>query len=277
MPKLSDHHTQKLVKALYIGDSGTGKTGSLVSLVKAGYKLRVIDMDNGLDILYQYVRHECPDKLNNVEYETVRDQYEFAKTAGQVNSNAIPLSAARVKGIPTAFIKAHELMNKWSDGTVPATWGSEYILVLDSLTAFGVAGLAWASALNPTAKEPRTWFFTAQQAVEKTMALLTSEEFNANVLVISHVRYQEQPDGAMKGYANAIGAAIGPIIPKYFNNLVLAQTTGSGKAVRRNILTVPTAMIDLKNSAPFVVDQQLPLETGLATLFKQLTTQEKAS
>mgnify|MGYP001496439716 CR=1 FL=1 len=50
MTSLADHHASSLVKMLYIGDSGTGKTGSLVSLVDAGYKVHVLDMDNGLDV-----------------------------------------------------------------------------------------------------------------------------------------------------------------------------------------------------------------------------------
>ena len=59
MPKGSEHKSRKYVKLLYLGDSGTGKTGSLVSLVQAGYKLRVIDLDDGLDAL---TAHTAPKK-----------------------------------------------------------------------------------------------------------------------------------------------------------------------------------------------------------------------
>ena len=44
MPKLSDHQSNDFTKLLLIGDAKSGKTGSLVSLVKAGYKLRILDM-----------------------------------------------------------------------------------------------------------------------------------------------------------------------------------------------------------------------------------------
>lgn len=257
MPSLTEHHSGSFAKVIYIGDSGTGKTGSLTSLVAAGYKLRILDMDNGLDALVQHVKQECPDKLVNVEYETVRDKYSPGPLGPTVRS-------------AKAFVRAAELMTKWSDGSEPAEWGDDTIFVLDSGTSFGKAGFEWARGMNPGAKDPRQWYFSAQQAFENTIAMLTSEAFHCNFIFISHVNYKELQDGTTKGYASAVGSALGPTISKYFNTLVMAETSGSGKNVRRRIKTVPTAVVDLKNPAPFKIDQELPLESGLATLFASL-------
>ena len=258
MPKLSDHHSGKFTKLLYLGDSGTGKTGSLVSLMKAGYKLRVVDFDNGLDVLKEFGLKECPDKLENVDYETVRDQYKAGPVGPVIN------------GAPKALVNSLKLLNKWTDETVPAEWGPEYILVMDSLTGLGKAAFEWAKGMNPNSKEPRQWYHQAQQAVDNTISLLTSEAFHANVIIIAHVQFVEQGDGTVRGYANTIGKALGPMIPTYFNTMVLAQSRGTGANVKRVIQTVPTSMIDLKNPAPFKVDKELPLESGLATLFAKL-------
>lgn len=260
MASLAEHHSGKFVKLLYIGDSGTGKTGSLTSLVSEGYKLRILDMDNGLDVLSQFVRKECPDNIGNVDYETRRDKFRVGP-AGPV-----------VAGTPKAFLDGLKLLTEWSDGTKPAEWGEDTILVVDSLSAMGRAAFAWARGLNPTARDPRQWYFTAQQAIEDMIALLTGEEFQANVILISHVSYQELHDGSTKGYANAIGRAMGPIIPKYFNTLLLAESVGSGKNVKRRIRTVPTGVIDLKTPAPFKIDAEYPLSTGLADIVKKLKT-----
>ena len=258
MPSLADHHSGKFTKLLYLGDSGTGKTGSLVSLMKAGYKLRVVDFDNGLDVLKEFGQKECPDKLANVDYETVRDPYK-ASPIGPV-----------VSGVPRALVNSLKLLNKWPDETVPAEWGPEFILVMDSLTGLGKAAFEWAKGMNPGAKDPRQWYHQAQQAVDNVISLLTSEAFHANVIIIAHVQFVEQNDGSVRGYANTIGKALGPMIPTYFNTMVLAKTQGAGANVKRTIATVPTALIDLKNPAPFKVDKELPLETGLATLFEKL-------
>ena len=55
MPSLDQHQSNDFVKLLLIGDSKAGKTGSLISLVKAGYKLRILDLDNLLDVLKYFI------------------------------------------------------------------------------------------------------------------------------------------------------------------------------------------------------------------------------
>lgn len=254
MPSLADHHSSQFVKVLYIGDSSTGKTGSVASLVNAGYKIKFLDLDNGLDVLKHYVP---PERFSQVDYETLRDKYK-ATVSGPI-----------VSGQPQAFVASLKLMEKWTDGSEPATWGPDTIFVLDSLSTFGKAAFEWAKGMNPLAKDPRQWFFSAQQAVENTIALLTSEAFHCNVIVISHINWKEMQDGTTKGYANAIGSALGPTLARYFNSLILADKSGSGENVRRVIKTVPTMTIDLKTPTP-KVDKELPLATGLATIFKQI-------
>lgn len=243
-----------------MGESSTGKTGSLTSLVSAGYKLRILDLDNGLDPLVAFCRKECPDKLINVHFEPVRDIYK----AGSGNSGPI------ISGVPKAFTKSLELLTKWSDGTIPSEWGSDTVFIIDSLTSLSRAAMAWAESLNPMAKDPRQWYFTAQKAVENIIAMLTSESFKANVIIIAHVQIKELPDGTVKGYVNSVGSALGPIIPTYFNTIILAQSSGSGQNMKRNILTVSTSTIDLKNAAPFRIEGTLPLSTGVATIFAKL-------
>ena len=257
MPKLTDQESSKFVKMLVIGDSGTGKTGALTSLVKAGYKVRVLDMDNGLDILRQFVMRECPDKIGNVDYETLRDTIV-----------STPMGPA-VKN-PKAYIGAVNLMNKWSDDTSPQAWGEDTIFVLDTMTALGNAAYEWAKSMNPAAKEPRTWFYVAQQSIEMIIAMLTGADFKTNVIVISHIAYKEFQEGVTKGYASSVGSALGPKLQKYFNTVICAESVGAGKNVKRRFKTVPTGMVDLKTPVPFKIETEVPLETGLAELFTKI-------
>lgn len=258
MPKLNDHHASTTVKLILIGDSGTGKTGSLVSLLVAGYHLRILDMDNGLDSLVQWGKRNAPDKLSNADFETIRDNYK-----------AGPLGPV-ISGQPKAFLNALQLMTKWSDGSIPGEWDTNTIFVLDSLTALSKAAFDWAKGMNPAAKDPRQWYFSAQQALENIIAMLTSESFKPNVIIISHVNYKEMADGTVKGYTSSIGSALGPTIPKYFNTLLLAESVGSGTNVKRTIKTLPTGVIDLKTPIPFKLPASLPLDTGMEEVFKQL-------
>lgn len=267
MAPLKDHKSESLVKLFYIGDSSTGKTGSLVSLVKAGYKVRVLDFDSGVGTLRSFVLHECPEKIVNVDAIEVRDKTTLATSIQYGGKKGPTVVSAK------AFTDGLAFMEKWDDGTNPAEWGPEYIFVLDSLSTYGKAALAWATGLNPGAKDPRQWFFAAQKAVEDTVALLTGPDFNTNVIIISHVNYKEIREGESKGYINAVGSALGPLLARYVNTLVLAETSGFGKQLKRTIKTVPTGIVDLKTPVSHSVEAELPLNTGMATLFDMIRKQ----
>jgi hypothetical protein len=258
MAKLSAHQSADFVKLVYIGESGTGKTGSLTSLVEAGYNLRVLDFDNGLDILRLFINHADPKLIDKVDYITLRDKFKSDPRVG-----------AKVDGVPKAYTQSVKYLSEWDDETIPSEWGTDTIFVLDSLTALGRAAFRWALAMNPTVKDRRQIYGAAQEAIFILLELLTSDEFRTNVIIISHVDVREA-NGIAKGFPSSIGAALGPKIPTLFNTILLAESRGSGSNVKRTISTVPTSLIDLKNPAPFALNKSLPLETGLATVFSTL-------
>ncbi|HSE45495.1 MAG TPA: hypothetical protein VLA89_09255, partial [Gemmatimonadales bacterium] len=72
---LSDASSQPLVKLMLVGDSKSGKTAALASLVEAGYELRVLDLDNKLVPSYfeQTLRKKDPALLKRVQFEQPRD------------------------------------------------------------------------------------------------------------------------------------------------------------------------------------------------------------
>lgn len=257
MTKLSAAPSSQFVKLFLIGDSGAGKTGSLISLIKAGYKLRIIDLDNGLTALRMFVQRECPDLIDNVEVETLRDTYKASPTG------------PRIKGQPKAYLRTLELLTKWSDDSNPGEWGGDYVMVLDSMTFLGKAAYAWAQSLNPGAKDPRQWFYTAQRSIENVIDMLFGSAMNTNVIVISHITTIEV-DGINKGYPTTIGTALSKHISQYSDVVLMAETSGQGKNVKRHIRTVPTPSIDLKNPAPFKVEAQLDFDTGLADFFTMI-------
>lgn len=261
MTSLADHQSSEFTKLLFIGDSKSGKTGALASLVADGYKLRILDYDNGLDILAQIVKRDAPANLKSIEFRTLRDRLKSS-----------PIGTV-VDGTATAFMDGLKMLDRWKYDNIdlgpPAEFGKDCIVVIDSLTFMSEAAYRFREPLVPRSKDgkydARAVYGDAQDAVENVLALLTSDNFRTNVIVISHVRYVDNPDGTKKGYPTAVGAALSPLIPSYFNSVALAQTGLGGK---RQIQTAATAMIDLANPASFKMLPTLPIETGLSTFFK---------
>lgn len=266
MPTLDQHHSTDLVKLLLLGDAKSGKTASLVSLVEAGFKLRILDLDNLLDILAKLIRERCPDKIGNVEFRTLRDKRKMTP------------SGPVIDGQPKAFVEAIKMMDRWKykDGEeeidlgVPSEWGPECILVLDSLSRFCDAAFDFREPLTPRGKsgdyDLRATYGDAQDAVENTLATLTSRSFGTNVIVIAHGTYMDLPDGTKKIFPQGVGQKLSPKIPQYFPNYIRFKN----QAGKRTIQLESDALIDLANANPAKMPKTLDASTGLAEFFKVL-------
>lgn len=254
MPTADQFLSSALIKLLLLGDSGAGKTSALVSLLEADYKIKALDMDKNLLNMVLHAKKRCPEKLSNFEFETYTDDYK-ATQAGLV-----------LKGQPKAFTNMLGKLSEWS-----ALDDTNTIVVVDSLSAVGRAAFEWAKGMNPMIKDPRQWYGAAQKAVEDMIAMLTSDSFKTNVIVITHIKYAESDTGSQKGYANSIGQALNTVVPRYFSTMIQAEVTGTGNNLKRELRTQPTGLVDLK-APPLDLPQKLPLETGLAEIFAKLKT-----
>lgn len=250
---------EKPIRALYIGNSGSGKTGSLISLLQAGYNIRMLDMDNNSESLVQLCLHHDPKLLEQLDIISVRDKFRASQMTG-----------LEVAGQPKAYVDMLKYLNKWDDDSSFQTWDNKTVFVLDTLTSASDAAMYWAKGMNPTSKDPRQWYGAAQATIKTLLELLTSPEYKCHVLVLSHITLVELDDGTTKGFPSAVGKALSPQIAKVFPTLIMADKTGSGSNVKRTITTQPTSLIDLKNPVPFKMEKSYPLETGMASIFKIL-------
>lgn len=267
MTSLANHQSNSYTKLLLLGDAKSGKTGSLVSLVKAGYRLRILDLDNLLDILKYKVLEECPENLANVEFRSVRDKYK-----------ATP-GGTMIDGKPKAWTDSIKLLNNWKytdesgeeiDYGNPANWGPDTILVIDSLSRWCDAAYDFHEAMIPRGKsgdyDGRAVYGNAQDDVEKQLAMLMSDSIKTNVIVIAHGTYMDLPDGTKKIFPQGVGQKLSLKIPQYFPNYIRYKN----KAGKRTIQVESDAMIDLANTRPNTLNKELPIETGLAEFFSAL-------
>lgn len=265
MPSLAQHQSNSFTKLLLLGDAKSGKTTSLASLVAAGYKLRILDMDNLLDPLKEAILARCPDKLGNVEFRTLRDKYRSG-SLGMV-----------IDGSPKAFIAATKMIDQWkyteddieTDLGNPKTWGPECILVIDSLSRLCDAAYDFRDPLTPVGKlgekDGRATYGDAQDAVEAFLAHITSKTYTTNVIVICHGVYQDLPDGTTKIFPQGVGQKLSPKIPQYFPVYIRYVN----KAGKRTVELKSNVMIDLAFPKPDSL-KDLSTDDGLAKIFATL-------
>lgn len=283
MPAITAHHSANVTKLMLLGDSGTGKTGALTSLVTAGYKLRILDLDNGLDILRTYLTSpkspyykELVDAKVNLE-DAVK-YVTLTETMRSVNGRIIPAKA-------TVWPRAVELLQNWKTPEEelgdPRNWGQDCVLVIDSLSMLSTAALNYSQAMNgqlgasssSKGYDMRADIGAAQNQIERLLQYFYDSACNTNVIIISHIIYRD-PDGsggqlnfAKRGYPNSIGVALAPRIPRYVNNILQLSEEGSGASTRHKIYTVSQGTVSLKSSAPVNVKPSYDIHNGLAEFF----------
>jgi hypothetical protein len=250
MSTLEDYKEKKPIKMLLMGDTGTAKTGSLASLANAGYKLHILDYDNGLDILSTTVKKEC---LKNVEYETLTEKKKV------VNGEVLPAFS------PKAFSKGLALLTEWANKYTSL----EDVIVIDSLTFMSDAALEFVQAgTGHLGRQPeiQEWGI-AMSKIEDVLAILYSEDVQCNVIINSHIKYiQDESTGIMKAQINTLGTKLPPKVGRYFNHMLLAQMQGS----KRILKTKATAIMGLKSPNPQKVKDSYDVETGLADYFRDV-------
>lgn len=275
MPSLGSLPTvDRLVKAYIVGDSKDGKTSSLESLVLAGYHLHILDMDNKLreSYLVQKLSRENPKALERIDYLAFRDKYKNLPGEGTV--------AVRPAKAYDNAVKAMDLWKGSSEeGVRLGTLGGDHVFVLDTLNAFSTAAYNQAQTINPDSKNSMLWYKLAQQSIDNVISGLWSEDFNCNVLVLSHIKdidleftvnsKGEKIATKTMGFPGTIGSALSKEIAKHTNDLYQITLKGYGPTAKRVISTASTSRMNLGTSIPDL-PKELPLETGLADIFKHI-------
>jgi hypothetical protein len=270
MPRLTATERMML---LLVSDSGMGKTGALASLARAGYSLRILDFDNGTQILASLLKDD-PDAMQRVYVEKCTDTFK------NVQGRLLPRTPL------IAWTKAVNLLSNWkSDNLGPvSSWSPNDILVIDSLTHCGEAAMRYHQSLNAklgTHPSLPDWGIV-QTMMKELLELLKDSELRCQVIVITHIdwRWREIRGGKDNlqvlgreleaGFPSAPGNKLPEKVGSYFNDALQVVATGSGTALRRKIITVPMVSLGLKSSNPTGVKREYPIESGLADYFRDV-------
>lgn len=280
---------KKPIKMLLVGDSKAGKTGALVSLLRAGYNVRVLDMDNGTDFIEGALKRD-PAALARFSAQVCTDGALRVKRTALVGGKQIEGFAFAPDG--TAWDKALAMFHSWPEFGPIETWGEDTVFVIDSLSFLSQAALNWVLKLNGRfgSRAIDMDIGDAQTLIRGVLGTLFNTELRCNVIVITHLDYRggnllrtagtptrpaPTPDhndlSVEKAYPMTLGKALNNVVGRYFNTMFLVQSKGTGDSLKRVICTkntrIGTAVIDLASVDP-EVPAELPIETGLAEYFR---------
>src|SRR3990167_1679745 len=192
MPKLNQLSSAHLVKAMLIGEPGSGKPGSLAALANAGYPLRLINLDpeGNVASLAQFADGTS---AANVHVVSLEDRMKVGS------------KRTEVIGVPSVFPRAFNLLDWWKgkepDGTEfdlgkPSEWGADTVLAIDGLSGLNTAIMNWIMAADgKMGQRPGVQHWEAASSCEGMfLQKAAGQHIGCHVLVMSHIKLIGPPE-----------------------------------------------------------------------------------
>lgn len=278
MPTFKNYSKSQITKMLYLGNTGAGKTGSLCALAAAGYNVRIIDLDKGVELIKDYLTN--PKSIYCQAQPGLWTLEQAKSTLDRLSYVTIDETFSVIKGMPMpkgdSWQKLNELLDNWVDGESTLgsvyTWGPKDVLVIDGMSRLANGAFNYQLKLNGrlNTRPEQSDYWAAQNMIIRLLSMLYSSALQCNVIMICHIAFIETRDGPTRGFPQTIGKALAPQIGQFFNHALLAKASGSGETTKRVIMTNTSGMVELKSAAPLRVKNEYSLATGLAEYFRDI-------
>lgn len=285
--KGSAHQSASCTKLLVCAPSGGGKTGGVIpALCASGYKVRVMDFDNGLDIAVNYLTDPSsiyfkknPKAIDNLEY------LQFWSKAKNASGKLIPK--------PEAWQHAMQAMENWQDyvmvekdqgaGKPPmrvreavvgsslgpvASWNEDCVLVIDSFSGMSDAAFEFTLQINARIGQGirESDWGDAQHLLWEYIEQISSPEIRCNVILNCHIKDVSKENEPTMLMPNSIGKKLPKDLPTKFNTILELRKKDGKMAFHTRSLAMSGAL-PVKTSAPLKAAETYGIEWGIVEYF----------
>jgi hypothetical protein len=219
------------------GDSGTGKTYSIGTLVDTGVPVSFLALEPGMESLFGYWTDRGKPIPPNLSWHVVKppetDLSTLIDSAMKVNSytfDALTKMQDSNRQKYNQFISILEALNGFKDDRTGASlgpvnkWPPERFLVIDGLVGINRAAMDLVAGGKPT-KSMSDWGI-AQDQIERILRLLT-QDCKCGFVLIAHVeREKDEITGGTKITMSTLGKALAPKLPILFSDVIYTYREG---------------------------------------------------
>lgn len=230
---------------LIMGPAGTGKTYSLGTLVETGLEVFYLGLEPGLESLIGYFTDPPPRGKGlsrpppNLHWhylkqtsQTVAEMGEMAKKIGMFDQKVLAGMKDQNRAKNNPMVGVYEQLNAFYDQGSKKTyeaidnWGTDRVLVIDSLTALALLMMKMAVGDAPLRDKPH--YGLAQGNLMSFIHKLTTA-CNCHFVLLAHVdREVDEVMGGIKLMPHlGIGKAILADLPQPFSDVILSVREAS--------------------------------------------------
>ena len=216
-------------KIILMGESGSGKTYSIRTLLKAGIRPMVLFTEPGMETLSDIPK----DKWSYAYIKPSTDGWEnlisSATKVNTLNFDTLSKMGDVNRSKHTQFIDVLNICKSFVDhegkdwGPVQ-DWGTDRCLVIDSLSGLSDMIMQLVVGSKPV-RQLQDWMI-AQNTLEAFVNKCVTD-LNCWFVLITHVeREKDEISGGMNIMVSTLGRKLAPKLPKYFSDAILAHRIG---------------------------------------------------
>lgn len=225
------------LKVLLQGESGSGKTHSIVRLLKSGVTPFVLFTENSMATLVKAAKDE------GVDPAALRWHYvpqatqswaaiaDMGKKINQLSYDALTKVADPKRNEYGQFLEVVKTCNNFIDDRTGesfgdiSTWGTDRAFIIDSNTGLSDMSMALTVGARPT-KAMQDWM-VAQNNLEGFLRKLVSD-LRCHFILTAHIEPEkDEITGGIKLMTSTLGRKLAPKLPAMFDEVILAKHTGN--------------------------------------------------
>lgn len=214
-----------------MGDSGTGKTYSLRSLVAVGITPYIIFTEPGQEVVsdipadklhWSYIPPATQSWTDMLDVAHKINTFSFESLTKMVDSNRKNYNQFETMLGCLNNFTCQRTGEQFGD---VSSWPTNRALVLDSLSGINLMAMALAVGGKPV-RDQKDWGL-AQTLVSTLMHKLCMD-VRCTVVVIAHPEREiDEVLGGSKVMVSTLGKKLAPVLPRFFSDVVMAQREGT--------------------------------------------------
>lgn len=229
-------YTMSGPKVMLQGDSGSGKTHSLITLIEAGITPFIIFTEPGMSTLAKALEeHNIPLEKCHWKYISTSSQdwsamLNMSQKINTLSYDGLTKSADSDRSKYAQWLEVLTTCQNFicdRDGQAygdVTTWNPDRALIVDSLTGLSEMAMNLVVGAKPTKSMP-DWM-VAQDNLLRFIHKLTND-LRCTFIMTAHLeRETDETTGAISLMASTLGRKLAPKLPRNFDEVILTQRVG---------------------------------------------------
>jgi len=219
------------VKIMLLGESGTGKTHALRTLVEAGLEVFIVFTEPGMEVLADVPS----DKLHWRYIPPISAGWDsLIDSAKKINTLTFELLSKLPDINKRQYGEFLELLNTFNNFTDDRTgqsfgsvdsWDSSRVLVLDSLSGMNIMAMNLVAGSKPV-KTMGDWQVSIDN-IERVLVKL-AVDLKCHFVLLGHLeRETDEVTGGVTLVSATLGRKLGPKLPRFFSEVVHVKRVGA--------------------------------------------------